>query len=403
MSKNNPENIVKAGLCTGCGACVFVAPDKIAMKMSEDGFLRPIVSATLSRGELDGVGEVCPGISLVHEKKVAAVSHPIWGPIKQANTGFSNSKRIRYQGSSGGVISALLVYLLETKKVDYVIHTIASTEDPLNNVTVISSDIDVVINGAGSRYAPSSPVATLVEAMNRPGRYAFVGKPCDVAAVRKILNRHPELKSKIPYLLSFMCAGTPSRKATEKIIDKFNFTGLPLKSFKYRGQGWPGMTMAETMDGQTAEMDYNSSWGEILNKQLQTRCKICPDGTGEFADVVGADAWYGKDGYPDFTEREGRSLILARTELGVELVSQAVSEGYLSIEDFSLDDLPLIQPYQIHRKQSIFIRLFALVVNFRRIPKYKNMHLLVAARMFGLKKNLRAFSGTFLRIIGGRL
>lgn len=51
-------------------------------------------------------------------------------------------------------------------------------------------------------------------------------------------------------------------------------------------------------------MSYNESWGNILGKYLQKRCKICPDGIGEFADIVCADAWHGdKSGYPNFEEK----------------------------------------------------------------------------------------------------
>jgi coenzyme F420 hydrogenase subunit beta len=37
-------------------------------------------------------------------------------------------------------------------------------------------------------------------------------------------------------------------------------------------------------------MSYADSWGGILSRHVQFRCKICPDGTGGFADVVCADA-----------------------------------------------------------------------------------------------------------------
>jgi coenzyme F420 hydrogenase subunit beta len=62
----------------------------------------------------------------------------------------------------------------------------------------------------------------------------------------------------------------------------------------------PSMTLKGT---QLIDSVVRNAWGEELSNHLQFRCKICPGGTGEFADVVCAGAWYGKDGYPDFTER----------------------------------------------------------------------------------------------------
>ena len=50
-------------------------------------------------------------------------------------------------------------------------------------------------------------------------------------------------------------------------------------------------------------MSYHNSWGKILSRHVQHRCKICADGTGNPADLVCADAWHADDeGYPLFEE-----------------------------------------------------------------------------------------------------
>ena len=51
-------------------------------------------------------------------------------------------------------------------------------------------------------------------------KYLFIGKPCDVAAVRQMQQHDPRLKENIPYIVSFMCAGTPSLQGTEQVLDK---------------------------------------------------------------------------------------------------------------------------------------------------------------------------------------
>ena len=70
-------------------------------------------------------------------------------------------------------------------------------------------------------------------------------------------------------------------------------------------------------------MSYAQSWGEILTKHVQFRCKVCPDGSGGFADVACADAWYGDErGYPSF-EEERRildTMAFTRPNLDVERV-----------------------------------------------------------------------------------
>jgi coenzyme F420 hydrogenase subunit beta len=134
-------------------------------------------------------------------------------------------------------------------------------------------------------------------------------------------------------------------------------------------------------DGSVFEMDYNGSWGEILGKHLQFRCKICPDGTGEFADIVCADAWYGKNGYPDFTEREGRSLLITRTDKGESLIQTALAAGVLHIETLPVNDIALMQPYQVQRKQMVLGRTLATRLARGIAPSYRRLGLIRASLM----------------------
>ena len=49
------------------------------------------------------------------------------------------------------------------------------------------------------------------------------------------------------------------------------------------------------------------------------------DGTGELADIVCADFWQlDNNNHPDFSEHEGRNIIIARNELGKQLLDATV-------------------------------------------------------------------------------
>lgn len=408
MGELTLDGIVKAGLCTGCGACAAVLPPgRVRMAMSSDGFLRPVAARGLSELDEQAVRAVCPGIGLSHPSPAPRDSaatipyHPVWGPIGGLFAGHAADPEIRRRSSSGGVLSALLIHLLESRQVDFVVHVRAAADDPLRNDAVISTTRDEVALGAGSRYAPAAPVEILPVALARPGRFAFVGKPCDVAAVRKLMQRDHGLAARIPYLLSFMCAGTPSLEGTHEVLRHLNMSREELVSFRYRGDGWPGFTSAQGKDGRVATMDYNTSWGTILNRYLQPRCKLCADGIGEFADVVCADAWYGKDGYPDFSERDGRSLVVARTAVGLALCGAA--SAAVSLESLSESDLRVIQPYQWQRKSAMQSRLLALRLLGRKVPNYRGMGLGEASLGLGLGRRMREFVGTLVRSLKGRL
>jgi coenzyme F420 hydrogenase subunit beta len=392
--------IVANGLCTGCGICQAIAgPKSIEMRMSAEGYLRPVTLKALQAGSEQEIKEVCPGAS-VQPPPSNGEYHTIWGALKSVTTGHAKDPQVHRQGSSGGVISAVAIYLLETKKVDFVAQISASSSKPLENQLQLSLTRDDVIRAAGSRYAPSAPLAQLADLLAMNKRFALIGKPCDIAALRRYLSTRPEARQSVPYLLSFMCAGIPSQLGTDEVVQRMGSSKEKVVTFRYRGDGWPGMTRAVERDGSSFEMDYNTSWGEILGKHLQFRCKICADGTGESADIVCADAWYGKDGYPDFSEREGRSLILARTTEGESLLAELVAAAAIQRESLPVEDIALMQPYQLLRKRLALGRGLATWLARGRTVKYRRMKLLSAALQERPLTVLRNAWGTYKRAHG---
>lgn len=393
------ERIVKSGLCTGCGICKSIAPKgSIDITMTTNGYLRPSVIGVIASDTQKKINKVCPGISLQHESPIDM--HPLWGPIINVEVGYSCDAVVRKAGSSGGVISALCIYLLESNKVDFIAQVSANDKKPTENMLRVSRTRQDVISAAGSRYSPSSPLADLTDLLERGERFAFVGKPCDVAALRAYLRENVHYKDQIPYILSFMCAGMPSQKATIDVIAKMGADVAKIDSFRYRGDGWPGKARAVHRDGSSYEMDYNSSWGEILGKQLQYRCKICADGTGEFADVVCADAWYGKDGYPDFSERDGRSLILSRTATGNSLLSSARLANVIKSEAIPVEEIAAMQPYQVNRRRLSAARGFATLLAQGITTKFLGFGLLKLLLSAGLIYTVRNAWGTYRRANG---
>ena len=392
------EEIVANGYCTGCGICESIAPEKsIQIKMSKSGFLRPEIEHPLDTESLSAINNVCPGIKVKHTGNYQN-SDIIWGPLIQISTGYALNDRVRYHGSSGGVISALAIYLIESGKVSFVAQNAVSKNNPLLNELQISRNADDVVHAAGSRYAPSSPLREMRQLFATGEQFAFIGKPCDVVGLRNYIAANPSLKTQVPYMLSFMCAGIPSQLGTSEILNQFSVQPHEVKSMRYRGEGWPGKAKVVTNQDTVHEMDYETSWGTILNKHLQFRCKICPDGTGEFADVVCADAWYGKDGYPEFKEQAGRSLVLGRTPIGVQLINEAVKAQFIKVNPLPIDEIAKMQPYQKHRKSVVLARLLATKFANSFSPNYQKLGLVRASLQVSPINWLRNGYGTYKRI-----
>lgn len=367
------------------------------MQMTGPGFIRPTLNRPLTQEEDDAAISVCSGAAIdqCHDGRNY---HDTWGPLIKVEVGHAADPDVRFRGSSGGVISAIAIHLLETDQVDYVLHTRASATDPLSNTSAASSTRAEVLSSAGSRYAPSSPLADLEAHLRAGRRFAFIGKPCDVASLRRMALRDPRIDRQIPIMISFFCAGTPSKSGAQAVLNDLGVKNSELTAFVFRGNGWPGLTRAVLADGSEATMDYHSSWGNILSRHLQFRCKICPEGVGEFADIVCADAWHGKDGYPDFAERDGRGLVISRTDRGQRLIADAVMAGSIEVAHQPLEDIRLMQPYQHNRRRGVLARLFALRLKHRPIPEYRGLHLWGPLLRTSPLWLLRNFGGTYRRV-----
>lgn len=250
-------------LCTGCGVCAYLAPDEIRMVDVLDHGRRPLPvlpiqpsRSTHTPGTSGAASALrcCPGVRLEHETSTPAPGEIAelragWGPVRAIWEGYAADERIRFAGSSGGVATALAAYCLEQAGMAGVLHIGARSDVPYLNETRFSRTREELLAAAGSRYAPASPCdrLDLVESAEVP--CVFIGKPCDVAAVRMARQVKPELDARVGLTIAVFCAGTPSTRGTLEMLRQL---GTPdpqqVASVHYRGNGWPGRARARLVD-----------------------------------------------------------------------------------------------------------------------------------------------------------
>ncbi|MBS0332442.1 MAG: Coenzyme F420 hydrogenase/dehydrogenase, beta subunit C-terminal domain [Proteobacteria bacterium] len=371
------------------------------MRMAPDelGYHRPVQQAAIPPQVERIIATACPG-AVVAPWDPAPLMDPYWGPYHRCLTGYATDDRVRFGASSGGGVTALAIHALRTGLVDRVLHIKADPERPTRNVLTVSRTPEEVLAGAGSRYAASSPLQQISEALDAGGAMAFIGKPCDASALRQLAKVDPRVDVHVPLVLSFFCAGLPSARGADRILRTLGVDPAEVVSFRYRGNGWPGTASATTRDGSSASMSYDESWGGHLAGEVQFRCKVCPDAVGGVADVACADAWYETpEGGPSFDERPGRSLILTRTARGEAVLQSAIDAGHIAVQPMDPERIQYIQASQALRKRVLSARLAALAITLQPQPKIRGNLTVQASRRAGKVELLRNLLGTTRRVV----
>lgn len=396
------DRVLRGQLCTGCGLCAAVSDAAIVIEPSERGYNRPVQLEPISIEAERAIAASCPGSVVAPWPDVPNV-HPYWGPWQSVSTGYATDDALRFRASSGGVVSALAIHALQSGLADRVVHVLPDPQRPTRNVVTCSTTAAEVTEGAGSRYAASSPLAAMDQVLSDGGNVAFVGKPCDISALRRLALVDPRVDRHVATMLSFFCAGVPSERGADRILSAMGMEPAEVVEFRYRGFGWPGLASARTRDGGLSQMNYEESWGGHLSKEVQFRCKICPDAVGGVADLAMADAWFGGEtGYPTFEELPGRSLIVSRTSAGERLLASAIASGAVETEPLDVDKIGEMQPSQASRKRLILARTMALSATLQPKPQMRGLQIAAAAKRARPSEQLRNFLGTARRILLNR-
>ncbi|MCD2440993.1 Coenzyme F420 hydrogenase/dehydrogenase, beta subunit C-terminal domain [Agromyces sp. SYSU K20354] len=390
------RRVVERNACIGCGFCTSLDPS-LELRLDADGFLRPHrtgAAGTVAEDAARTFEQACPGCRVDAVRPPGSRRHPTMGSYFGVWEAWASDEAVRYRGSSGGALTALHGWLLESGRASRIASASVGSE-PRRTVPVTITTKEAALAAAGSRYAPVGVLS------NRDtwSSEAITAKPCEISAVRAAAGasgRPSDAEHAI--LLSFFCAGTPSQDATGDLLARLEVPADgPVDELWYRGRGWPGRFTVRTARAE-ASLSYDESWGDVLGPATHWRCKLCPDGVGESADVVAADLWSVDDrGYPVFTEGPGSSGLIARTQRGLEAVNAAAAAGAIVVRSIRMSELANAQPLQRKRRLSLFGRLLGSRLAGVRGPRYRGFRLWALA-LAHPRLNLRAARGTRARI-----
>ena len=292
--------------CMGCGLCFSVCSfNAIEMTTDESSFVPVLDEETCT--QCGKCFRSCPGINVLdYPGRLGEVQHMYVTHAKDPD--------IRHASSSGGTCRSILTALLEKKIVDRVIITRA-TEDPYRPETIITSSVeDLSGDRLNSIYSPTSPLCSLKD-LDRGLKYAFVGLPCHVAGI----SLSKALRKSIYLTIGIFCSHTPGFEFLNAFLGD-----LPQKEdiqrLSFRGRGWPGKSTIYYSSGKPHGIWFPAMWNMYNEKKKYqlARCSTCTYYSAEFADISIGDPWSLVR-----EDRNGSSLVFARTERGMNAMQEA--------------------------------------------------------------------------------
>ncbi len=404
--------IVEDGMCIGCGLCQSIAgSDRVLVNQVLSGYLCPVVQGELDHETVDMIYDMCPGTrfnglpqDLIDENTL----HDLyWGPYRLSVLAHASDPETRIKAATGGVLTALAKFLVSTGCVKFILHARPSQENPTFGEFHMSFDEKAVSEGTGSIYGPTATLREIKMVIDRNQPFAFIGKPCDIAGLRNLAIFDERVNKLVKYWLSPICGGFVPPEAMVKFLATRGLEHKDLKQFCYRGDGCPGRVEFSTSDDRSFDADMLEPFGGSDEKswKLPFPCKICPDGSGEAADISAGDQW--ENASPDPVRSltdPGTNAVIVRTSAGVELIKAAQKAGYIRVEkEFDLRWYNSCQPHLISKKQAVRARWDGLKAEGRIIPRSQRLRIDRLSKEAGPEQYKNEYQGSRQRVRMGKV
>jgi coenzyme F420 hydrogenase subunit beta len=380
---------------------------EIEMVVNQRGFARPVFASDGDVGKESELLAVCPGATLHGpERRDGIPHHPVWGPVAELHRTWSSEPAVRHTAAAGGTLTALARYLFDSHEIDAILQVRVNEDDPMLTDGVVSRTAAEALSGAKSRYGRAAPLVHVMRMLDEGARFAVIGKPCDISAIRNLARLDDRVNAQVPFLLSIFCGGVQSMLTAEQIAAHHGLKRDEVGKFQWRGDGWPGPTRVVSRTGDVFDMSYDEvwlrshPWNESLD--LQWRCKLCPDAIGEVADIAVPDGWIMNESRPIHEEADGVNVAVVRTRTGQELLARAVRAGYLDRAPMRLEELDAMHYDHLPRKLSHPARRLGMAVAGQPVPRVSGYRSWTTVRYAGLRRTAAAFFGTIKRVRAGR-
>lgn len=336
--------IVDGGLCHRCGSCVGICPTGVLACDTEE---YPRIKDLSACTDCQLCVKVCPGDSFEadHVSRqlfgVPSNHHDTHGHFVDQCVAHATDPRVREGSTSGGLVTALLLDLLERGEIDGAVTIQSDTVELWRGRPMIARSPEELLSAMKSKYAIAPTNILLEEIRERPGRYAVVGLPCQIHGIRKAAELDERIRSRVVLTIGLFCHAAIEHEAYGVLWGMLGDTAKGARRFISRIGKHPGTPYLELDDGTLYPLyfggrtkGYRPTSIEMINilYRLYTpeRCLTCYDATGEFADIAVGDPWMAppEEGVNFY---DGWSFALIRSQYAQSICKRMADEGTLKL------------------------------------------------------------------------
>ncbi|MEE9496941.1 MAG: Coenzyme F420 hydrogenase/dehydrogenase, beta subunit C-terminal domain [Desulfobacterales bacterium] len=323
---NLVEDVQKPGLCHRCGGCVTfcTAVNYGALELDAEG--KPRYSDEDKCIECGLCYSICPEIDELDEetKKRLAWNPPI-GRIIETGIVRATDPNVRKRATDGGAVTALLLHLFKSGRIDGAIVTKQS--GPFRREPFLAVSEADILDAAGFFFDTSHGMKSFsdyyvtygqireFEPLIKKGlqRVAFVGTPCQIKSVRRMQTLNIIPSDTIKFCLGLFCSGNFvfGKNQQEKIAKIGGFQFKDVKKINIKEDLIIHLNSGEVKTMMLDELEFMKRFA----------CYFCPDYSAEYADVS----------FGGIGAKEGWTTVITRTPVGRAIVADARSKN--AIED----------------------------------------------------------------------
>lgn len=302
--ENRMKTVCKLNQCAGCMACVDICP-KEAIHIED--------SLSAYNAVIDA--DKCIDCNVCH--KICQQNNP--APFKKPIAwyqGWAVNPNVRKSCSSGGLATAISEAFVNAGGV-----VCSCVFQNGEFIFELVEKQDELYKFVGSKYVKSNPAGIYkkVKEYAANGRKVlFIGLPCQVSALKKIVGEQYEERV---FTVDLICHGTPSPKMLEIFLDQYGYSLSNLQDIQFRVKA-KFMVLGDHKGVITDGVSDKYSIAFLNSLTYTENCYSCQYARIErVSDLTLGDSWGSE--LPLDEQKKGISLILRQNEKGGQLLQMA--------------------------------------------------------------------------------